>query len=212
LTSNKNLSSFPVPLKIVGIDLKKTNIEIAEGNSGGSSNLMYLGFSTMKYKSDSDDGSSDKTRTFNHSPRVGYFILNNLTVGFDVNFSLMSYGTGVDKESSTVLGLGPFLRYYMPLEKIAPFLELGGSVGSLRYNYTGWNDEEVTNKSSIRSFIGGIGLAVPIGEMVKFDIMGGYVSTAGGASFLQFERSINTRSTNRKNPVLFFITAGFKLS
>jgi len=161
---------------LLGVSSSTSLYSIYESYSGGSSNLMHLGFSTIKYKSDSDEGDSEKFRTFNLSPRVGYFVANNLAAGFDINFSLMSSGTGDDKESMTLLGFGPFIRYCMPLEKIAPFIEVGGSFGSLRNKYIIF-DEKVVNKLSISSFMGGIGLAVPIGDMVKFDIMGGYVSS-----------------------------------
>ena len=140
--------------------------------TGGSSNIFHLGFTTMKSKSDNGNGSSYKTRTFNLSPRVGYFIINNLTAGFDINFSLMSMGTGNEKETTTLVGIGPFVRYYLPFKKIAPFAEAGGSFGSSVSKYS-----SSTYKSSISSFMAGIGFAVPIGDKFAFDVLGGYVST-----------------------------------
>lgn len=162
---------------LLGISSSSNLFSLYEDYSGGTSNFMHIGFSTMKWKSNSYEDESEKFRTFNLSPRVGYNIVNNLAGGFDIHFSIMGYGTGDEKASTTMLGFGPFLRYYMPLEKIAPFFELGGSLGSLRNKYTNWNNEDITDKLSISSFMGGIGFAVPIGEMVKFDILGGYLST-----------------------------------
>ena len=184
---------------LLGISSSSNLFSLYEGYSGGSSNLMHLGFSSMKYKSDSDEGDAEKIRTFNLSPRAGYFIIDNLTAGLDINLSVMSFGTGEDKESMTALGFGPFLRYYIPFEKIAPFFELGGSLGSLRNKYTNWNDDEVTEKSSIKSFTGGIGLALPVSETVKFDIMGGYVSTV-----------MKDKEDNPEDVRIILNTVGFK--
>ena len=184
---------------ILGISSSSNLFSLYEGYSGGSSNLMHLGFSSMKYKSDSYEGDDEKFRTFNLSPRIGYFIANNLAGGFDINFSLMSYGTGDNKESSTVLGIGPFLRYYISLEKVSPFIELEGSFGSLRNKYTSWDGTDDISKSSIRSFFGGIGLAIPIHEAVKFDITGGYVSTI-----------MKDNGENQDNSRMILNTIGFK--
>ena len=139
--------------------------------SGGSANFLQLGFTTLNTKSDVSN-SSEKIRTFNLSPRVGYFIAKNLAAGLDINYSFMSMGTGSNKETITLWGIGPFIRYYLPLKKIAPFAEVEGSFGSAGDNYSGGNE-----KSSISSFFGGIGLAVPVGDKFAFDLMGGYVST-----------------------------------
>jgi outer membrane protein len=139
--------------------------------TGGSSNFFHLGFTTMTSKSNTSS-SSEKIRTFNLSPRVGYFIVKNLAAGLGINFSLLSMGTGNNKETSTLSGIGPFIRYYLPLKKIAPFAEVEGSFGSSVYKYT-----SSTDKSSISSFMGGIGFAVPIGNKFAFDVLGGYVST-----------------------------------
>ena len=139
--------------------------------SGGSANFFQLGFTTLKTKSDVGN-SSEKIRTFNLSPRVGYFIVKNLAAGLDINYSFMSMGTGTNKETISLLGIGPFLRYYLPLKKVAPFAEVEGSFGSAVNKYSSGN-----YKSSISSFLGGIGLAVPVGDKFAFDLMGGYVST-----------------------------------
>lgn len=161
---------------LLGLTSSSNLYNLYSDYSGGTSNLIHLGFSTMKYKSNSGNGDSEKIRTFNLSPRAGYFIIDNLAVGLDVNLSFLSYGSGDDKESTTALGIGPFVRYYKPLDKCSPFVEVGGSIGTLRNKYTYLNQDE-TNKASVTSVMVGAGLAVPLGDVVNFDIMAGYVST-----------------------------------
>ncbi len=76
--------------------------------AGGSANFFQLGFSTV-----SGNGSSENATTFNLSPRIGYFFVQNLALGLDINYSLLSYGTGSNKETNSIFGLGPFIRYYI---------------------------------------------------------------------------------------------------
>lgn len=172
--------------------------------SGGSSNFFHLGFTTYKTKSDNGNGDSEKIRTFNLSPRFGCFIAKNLSVGIDINISLMSMGTGNNNETTTLSGIGPFLRYYLPLKKVAPFAEIEGSFGSVRNKYTDYLGAKVVDKTAITSFLGAIGLAVPVGDKFAFDMMLGYVSTTLKA---------RQNNTNNEREILgtFAIKVGFNL-
>jgi hypothetical protein len=166
--------------------------------SGGSSNFFSFGFTTYKTKSD-NGSSSEKIGTFNLSPRFGYFFTKNLAAGLDINLSLMSMGTGTNKETTSLLGIGPFIRFYLPQKKVAPFAELEGTIGTL-------GDKTSTNnyKTSLISFFGGIGLAVPIGDKFAFDCMAGYVS-----STLKPKQN----NTNNERDILgtFGVKVGFQL-
>lgn len=146
------------------------------GLAGTGSDLTTIGFSTMKSKSDTY-GTSDavKTTTFNLIPKVGYFVIENLAVGIDVNVATSSEKEGDYKNTQTLLSAGPFVRYYIPTEKVWPFAELGGSLGSLKNKYdSGTSDSE--SKSSANSIWGGAGIAVPVGNHVTFDGLVGYKS------------------------------------
>ena len=63
-----------------------------------------LGFSSTKVK-----GADDSQSNFNISPMAGYFIMDNLVFGLDVDFQSSKFGDL--KNSST--GIGPFVRYYV---------------------------------------------------------------------------------------------------
>jgi hypothetical protein len=68
-----------------------------------------------------------------------------------------------------MIGAGPFVRYYYPLEKVYPFGEVEAIFGSEKSAY---NDNDY--KSSF-VFIGAyLGAAVPLGEKVTFDVEAGY--------------------------------------
>ena len=112
---------------------------------------------------------------------MGYFIIDNLAIGLDLNVGLTTYKTGDenDKFSTTSLSVGPFVRYYIPASKVLPFFELSGSAGAwnTKYNYSdNSNREDEKDKTGIVSFGGGIGLAAPLGERVMVDVLAGYHS------------------------------------
>src|SRR5690606_23548425 len=104
--------------------------------AGTGSDLINIGFSSVKYKSDADgfeEADPDKTISVNFSPKVGYFVVDNFAVGLDLNLALTSrkVGDSNDKSSSTLISVGPFIRYYIPSSKVTPFFELNSSFGTV---------------------------------------------------------------------------------
>lgn len=147
--------------------------------SSYGSDMGFLSFSTIKYKNDNTDVDGNKMTNIGLTPKVGFFVIDNLAIGLDVN---VLYGTekskgtlGDSKSTSTYLAAGPFIRYYIPLEKVIPFIELNSSFGQSVYK-SDYNSETFDNKVNITSLGGFVGLAIPIGEMISFDIAGGYNS------------------------------------
>lgn len=148
--------------------------------AGTGSDLMSLGFTSYKYKSDADgfvEADPDKSFGINLLPKFGFFVINNLVIGVDLTlaFSSDKDGTDDDKYTQTLFGAGPFVRYYIPTEKIKPFFEVGGSFGVRKSKYES-DSFNAKDKYSVRSFVGGIGMAVLLGDRVTFDVMGGYNS------------------------------------
>lgn len=145
--------------------------------------MMTLGFSTIKFKSDAsgeEESEAMKFNCFNFTPKAGYFIIDNLALGLDVNIGLSSLKETYDdedyKSNGTMLSAGPFVRYYFPLEKSLPYIEAGGTLGSMKSKYE-YDSESEEYKSSLNSFMGGVGIAAPLGDKVAFDFMLGYLST-----------------------------------
>lgn len=132
---------------------------------GLSSDIFNLGYTTTKFKSD-PGGSEDAAKLFtvNLSPKVSYFVIDNLAIGLDFGVGLLANNIGTDYSNTTAwISAGPFVRYYVPTSKVLPFLELGGSLGSQGTNTT-------------VKYGGGIGLAMPLSERVMFDVLAGYHS------------------------------------
>jgi opacity protein-like surface antigen len=139
------------------------------------SELMSLRF--MKTKYPGEEGSST-TSGFNFLPRGGYFVMDNLAAGLDILLGLSSQKSSESdyKSSNFGFGIGPFARYYYPLENCWPFAEANFMVGAETSKYSGgtWDDK---SKWSFVSFALGVGAAKPIGESVTVDLMAGYSFT-----------------------------------
>lgn len=141
---------------------------------------MNLGWSTFKQKSDSgneDNSDPDKEFSLNLTPRVGYFVINNLAVGLDLSmaYTHSKRNGGESVSNITRFGAGPFLRYYIPTQKLLPFAEVNYSFGSSKYAWKSdtYDDERI---SMVQQYGFGIGLGVPLGEKVSFDMLIGYQS------------------------------------
>jgi hypothetical protein len=167
------ISALPLKAQVEkGKILASVSTRITHVGDWGSE-LMSLGFYNSKYYGGSD---TYKDISFNLQPRVGYFVINNLATGIDIIVASTSEKNKNDadyKWSETLLGIGPFIRYYHPLEKVYPFAEASAIFGSAKEIY---NDDE--QKWSVMMISLGIGGAFPLGDRVTFDALLNYSHTA----------------------------------
>jgi len=117
---------------------------------------------------------SEKTTDFtlNLQPRVGYFVIDNLAVGIDLGLHICSERNkddDNDKFDHRILGIGPFIRYYYPLEKVYPFVEANTIFGQEFSKRINWEYKE-----NVIIYNLGIGGAFPLGERVTLDALLGY--------------------------------------
>ena len=147
---------------------------------GSGVTSMNIDYTTIKSKDDSgdEDENKDKEFSFNFTPKVGYFVIDNLVLGVDFTIaSSFSKTTNTEyKNNATFFGAGPFVRYYIPTKKVLPYAEAMYSVGT-RTNKSIWEDGENTYKYGIQLYSVGIGVAIPLGEKATFDTLVGYQST-----------------------------------
>ena len=144
------------------------------------SELGSLGISNTKYKDGTTTEDAYKQTTYNLLPKAGYFIIDNLVAGLEVIISGYTEENAdyEGKYSESTFGIGPFVRYYYPLDKIYPFAEVGAVFGSYKDkwpNSGGGYDEE---KNGLFTFGGFLGAALPLGEKVTIDILAGYLRTS----------------------------------
>ncbi len=153
-----------------------TGVTSTLGLGDFGTDLLSTGFTREKYKN--EDGDIDKGDTgfgFNLLPRAGYFVIDNLAVGLDliIGYQSSKDPDDGDKYSSTTLAIGPFARYYYPLEKCYPFVEANLGFGTWREKGEEWDDKEGMFLYGV-----GIGAAKPLGENVMIDGSFGYSSVS----------------------------------
>ncbi len=148
--------------------------------AGTGTDLIGISFGTEKLKSDAEgfeESDPDKQTSFSLLPKAGYIVVDGLVIGLDFTFTLSVYKDGEydDKWTETLIAAGPFVRYYFPVDKVKPYIEASSIFGSFKQKdeYEGETNEY---KSSVRSIGGGVGMGIPIGDHVTFDIMAGYNS------------------------------------
>ena len=136
------------------------------------SEAFGLSFTKTKYKYGTSTEDYYNKTAYNILPKVGYFIIDNLVAGLEVVISgeKGKYIDDGDTWKESVFGIGPFVRYYYPLEKFYPFAEVETMFGS--YKETGYDND--VWKEAMFMFGGGIGAAMPLGDRVTFDALIGY--------------------------------------
>lgn len=131
-------------------------------------NTVGFGVTSSKYKSDDVEVDLDGYTTFNLSPNVGTFIMDDLLIG--VGLGLDFYKGEDDDFSYFTFGISPFVRYYFDLENIKPFVQVGGGVGTDKF---GPDDED---KESITHLGIGAGIALFLNDKISVDIGLGYTT------------------------------------
>src|SRR5215218_6219558 len=54
---------------------------------------------------------------------IGYFFVDNFAAGANITMSYSKVGESSDAPKTTVIGIGPFVRYYTGTTTIRPFLQ-----------------------------------------------------------------------------------------
>ena len=106
---------------------------------------------TISFSSISYVGADYNVETILLSPQVGYFLVNNFSLGLAVSYQKVSY----DENSESDWGIGPNIRYYFVLNNINPFLGIGYSYAE---NTRNTSEYKITTDRII--FSGGIDIFV----------------------------------------------------
>lgn len=116
-----------------------TTLPTAKGNwiIGGSTNL---GFNSNKATQKSGDYSVDgqKTTTFNVTPTVGYFVIDNLAVGLNLGYEVQKQDASYDfnqtaKLTNTVFSVIPSVTYFIEADsKAFPYISAGAGYAAIK--------------------------------------------------------------------------------
>jgi len=141
-----------------------------------------VGFSTHKYKSKSSNTTvtTGKSTSFNFSPKVGYFFINNLAAGLGVDLSSSTYKSEGSDEKDTYTGFGitPFVRYYL---KPGIYFQGDFGVGPYKHKNVDGNVTTTSKYTSSRWSLGA-GYAYFLNSNVAIEPFIGYQSTTDNYS------------------------------
>ena len=108
---------------------------------------------------------SENRTTVSLTPTAGYFVINNLAVGGNVNFSFIQNG----ENKTTQFGIGPLTRFYFGQKNIRPFAH-----GELNFISQKLKVANTTNTENGIGYFLALGLAGFLNENVALETMAGY--------------------------------------
>ncbi|HLX65634.1 MAG TPA: outer membrane beta-barrel protein [Puia sp.] len=183
--------------KTIALSLMALTVFFAKGQTSKNSWLVggTIGFSSSSEK-DGDLSATTKSTSFQLSPGGGYFFLDNLAAGIDLNLNLIDEPappSGGFSTTATEFTAGPLVRYYF---NVAPnvklFLHGEATWGSYKVKYTeAGATVESPPSMPISTYLGKAGIAFFLNQKVALEF------TAGYESLIEKEESLgeNTKYT-----------------
>jgi outer membrane protein len=112
---------------IIGISILWGQCVFAQTPTDGQSVSINgtVNFSKEKLTTDDDLNPFYKNTTISLNPQVGYFIIDNFSIGLLFSYRYHSYEDEDYEYSTEVLGVGPVIRYYLVSDKFSPFTTIG---------------------------------------------------------------------------------------
>jgi len=155
-----------------------------------------LGFTstTVKYENAGQTEDGPKTSSFNISPSVGYFIIDNLEIGLELDYttsttkqkivgSPATVGTpgypSIDtKSTETTFAIMPTTTYFFSKEKARPYINAGMGFVDIKQKANSLSSSGAISsyENNNNGFIWGVGggLAYFISKSISFDLGLGY--------------------------------------
>lgn len=160
----------------------------------GAGTSLDFSFLSSQVSTDSYERDKIKNNSFEFTPRIGYFLANNLVVGIDFLNSTATEKQDGDKYKTSTFALGPFARVYLGNTNVKPFLHAGFGFGknTEKYNSSsaGYPDNKV--KSNLTTYDVGGGVSFFLTSKVALEVGISY----GNASS-KFTNYYNEDATNK---------------
>lgn len=149
-----------------------------------------LGFNstTIKYENSGNTTDGPKTSSFNITPSLSYFIIDNLSLGLDFDYKtsttkqhgIIFYSTAINgysrveaKSTATSLAVIPNATYFFSKGKVRPFIEAGIGYANIKQkSETSDSVQYLKSDSNNNGYVwaAGGGLAYFITNTVSFDL------------------------------------------
>jgi hypothetical protein len=167
-TLNRVLTTIVISLLVLSLNAQTTAGKLL---LGGSSSMGFAA-STNKWKDDNGSGTDSKDLSFNLTPQVGFFVINGLAVGLvlDIEYAASKDDASNDKDISTTVVAGPFVRYYFGSSKIKPFVEGSGGFGVYSDKYDPDEGNTITDKYGVMALQGKGGVAFFLNDAVSLEL------------------------------------------
>lgn len=181
-------------LLLVAVMVMISSLSKAQAKKGdilvGATSSLNFGSMSSSIEYDGESTDIGKTTEFSFSPGIGYFVVDGLALGLDINWetSINKPDEGDEVKTSQFL-IGPFAKYYFGATNLKPFLESSFGFGS------GNNDEQDYNISGYG--LGG-GVAVFLNEVVSLEFGLGYGGTTAQMKDVQIDFYGNTDDVDVK--------------
>lgn len=146
------------------------NAQTEKGNwvIGGNSSISFASTTATVEFEGTQVGEDLKTSVFTVTPSVGYFVMDNLSVGLDLGFT----STKIEDATTSAMSAVPVGTYYFEAgDNLKPFVGLGAGFIS-----TSSGDDDAL-KSSGLALRGSAGLAYFINESISINFVAQYLNT-----------------------------------
>jgi len=133
----------------------------------GASELSFSSMTSQMEYDGKDIGDDHKVTSFNIKPAVGYFVMDNLSLGLNFDYESEKY----ENDKNKTFMVGPMARYYFGSSKFKPYVHADLMFGSMKNE--GENYEINYNASAWDL---GAGVAIFLNDYISIDLGLGYAS------------------------------------
>lgn len=194
----KTLLSLAAALLLIG----GANAQTEQGKimAGGS---LGVSFGNTYNEYDGTKGAEYKNSTFSLTPKVGYFFIDGLAAGLEVNLDLQTQKIDEDgmdyKGTSSTFLVGPFARYY---SSVGLFGDASIGFGSSKFKEEETGQEDGESKSNLFGWSLGAGYAIFLNDNVSIEPM---------ISYNKFTFTDGDDSKDKNKQGQFLIEVGFNI-
>lgn len=142
--------------------------------SGRSS--IDFSYSNTKFEGSGipDNTATGDTYSFNITPAVGYFVLDDFAVSLQTSYAI---NNGNTESQMSQFAIMPGVIYYIPTGSIVrPFLQVGGGYVNISTKTPLTSGGKATNSFNGYTLAGGIGIAFFVKENIAIELSGQYAT------------------------------------
>ena len=146
---------------------------------GGDTSISFSSEKT-KFKSDDFESDNSESSTLSFLPGAGYFVIDNLAIGLQLQVSStnQSFNVGTEEKptfKTNTLSVSPFLRYYFTKGNVKPYLQGRVGTGSSKFTRENTSNEGETKNSLFTYGVDG-GVAIFLNSKIAVNLGVGYSS------------------------------------